>query len=75
MKDFRDELLEFLFVNTGENVDLKPITDKYCGENTTFDTYDETKSKCRLRINRILRELKEMGWITLYPEGGIAMKA
>lgn len=72
MKDFRDELLEFLFVHSSENMDIKPLTDKYCGEDTTFDTYDETKPKCRLRINTVLRELKDMGWITLYPQGGMS---
>lgn len=72
MKDFRDELLEALLANPVEVIDIKYLTDKYCGEDDTFEAGDETKSKCRLRINRILRELEKMEWINLQPQGGMS---
>ena len=72
MKDFRDELLEVLVAKPAEFIDIKYLTDKYCGEDNTFEVGDETKSRSRLRANMILRELKEMGWINMQPQGGMS---
>lgn len=72
MRDFRNELLEDLLANSGEFIEIKYLTDKYCGTQTEFDPHDTDISQCRLSINRVLRELKEMKWIDLYPSGGMS---
>lgn len=72
MKDFRNELLEDLLAHSGEFIDIKYLTDKYCGQEDTFHYQDETIVRCRLKLNLVLRELKDMGWIMLYPQGGMS---
>lgn len=72
MKDFRDELLEDLLAHSGEFIDIKYLTDKYCGEDTTFAPDDQSLIKCRLNINLVLRELVEMKWILLQPQWGLS---
>lgn len=71
MKDFRDELLAHLYTHSGENIDIKFLADKYCGTETVFPLAEQDKYiNCRNSINRELEELKKMGWITYYPDGG-----
>ena len=69
MKDFRNELLELLLSHSTEFVDINHLTDKFCGEGSI---YTEEKSKSRLKVNLILRELAKMDWINLYPTGGLS---
>lgn len=70
MKDFRNELLELLYANSGEWVEVNPLLEKYCGTETSFDPDDHTLLDCRNNITNDLRELKnQMGWIYLHPEG------
>jgi len=72
MKDFRNELLEDLLTHSGEFIDIKYLLDKYCGEDNTFEPTDQSLIKCRLNINLVLRELKEMKWILLQPQWGLS---
>ena len=72
MKDFRNELLEDLLAHSGEFIDIKYLTDKYCGEDNTFPPDDQSLIKCRLNVNLILRELTEMKWILLQPQWGLS---
>ena len=46
MKDFRNELLEDLLAHSGEFIDIKYLTDKYCGEDNTFPPDDQSLIKC-----------------------------
>lgn len=70
MNGFRKELLELLYANSGEYVDVNPLMEKYCGTETSFETGDYTLVNCRNNITTDLRELKnQMGWICLHPEG------
>ena len=72
MVDFRNELLEMLLSQSGKFVDIHSLIVKHCGADTTFEPDDQTLISCRLNINLILRELKEMGWILIQPEWGIS---
>jgi hypothetical protein len=72
MRDFRNEVLEYLLTGTGQFMDLKHLTDKYCGTENTFEIGDETIIKCRLNVNMVLRELENMKWINLTPIGGMS---
>lgn len=70
MKEFRKELLELLYANSGDYVDINPIMEKYCGTETSFDTGDYSLVKCRNKISADLIELKsKMGWINLTRDG------
>lgn len=62
MREFRNDLLDMLLAEGGF-VDIKPLVNKYCGEENYFEDGDNTKVSCRLNINLVLRELKEMNWI------------
>lgn len=72
MNQFRDELLEYVLIHSGEIVDIKFLTDKYCGESNVFDYGDESISRCRLSINRVLAELMDMGWVNVLPTHGMS---
>lgn len=72
MKGFKDELLEDLLNHSGEFVDIKYLTDKHCGEDNTFEPADQRLIKCRLNINLVLGELKEMKWILIQPQWGLS---
>lgn len=70
MKEFRNELLELLYANTGKWIEVNPLLEKYCGTETSFAPDDHTLLNCRNNITADLRELKnQMGWIYLHPEG------
>src|ERR1039457_6625633 len=71
MKEFKNELLEYLLEHSVEIVDLTPIIQKYCGIDNTFDQNDDTLIRCRLSVNRILIELDKMDWIYLMPKHGL----
>jgi hypothetical protein len=71
MTDFRNELIESLLSQSGQLVDITNLISKYCGDNNSFEPKDETLIKYRLNINRVLTELKEMGWLNVQPSYGL----
>lgn len=70
MKEFRDELLDYLMSQSGF-VSITPLKNKYCPNPAIFKLEDqESYCKLRLGMNHILRELKTMGWIDITEEFG-----
>ena len=53
-------------------MDITAITDKFSGTDHTFDPNDHNTPECRLKLNRVLRELATMGWIDLQPTNGLS---
>ena len=72
MKDFRNDLLEELLLHSGEFIEISPLVIKHCGENRGFVDHNDPLVKCRLQINLVLSELKNMDWINLNPSSGIS---
>lgn len=72
MSAFRNELLEMLLAHSGQFIDIQDLINKYCGSDTTFAPEDHTLIRCRLHLNLILRELKNMEWILLSPQWGMS---
>ena len=58
-------------MHTSDFTDITFLTEKY-GATGDFDGNDDTIVKNRLNINLVLRELKDMGWINLAPQNGLA---
>lgn len=70
MKEFKEELLEYLFKHSGESVDVLFIVKKIVDINYDGICTQDDINKL-LAINVILRELENMDWINCYPKGGM----
>lgn len=72
MRDFRNELLEELLTHSGGFIDIGHLLNKFGGDDNMFDPNDQTLIKCRLKINLVLSELKDMKWILIDPRWGFS---
>ncbi len=68
IKDFKNELLQYLLQHCFIYVDISHITDKYC----LNDNFEKENIEKRLTLSNILKELKELNWIEYEPFEGVS---